>query len=631
MAKFLAVCFAVVVLAAALPVHAQPFGMDPDDMETTRNPDHRGWAGTDELEPVDWQDIDARCKECQPLAVSYNKVMRQLLYTRFWIAYINDMSRRRSDMDRFMKNFGRKADGAVVNRDGMATEHEQLAAAMMNYEIGLDELKSKLPALRDQEASLKALADDLLKQLDACEKQRCQKAQDGGVNFVELQGVNPKAASALPFDWKGPYPEVCNKCAKLAQRLNDLPDIARTTLSGLEDARAELMSAEVEMAALQMEHQAFIFANNPLDGRTEKQRADEQYKKTKEMEKSIKELERIKDKAEGEIAKYEADVDAIIKNFSETLKLYEECVPTCPKETGMVDPEKPKTEYALSAGVNTKWNDSCFAGLDYKTTLTLGANSEWGTGAAMKNKAKDMATGAAMGALGKMIGGGGISLGGLGGGGRGDDGGGSDGPKLDKFPFNKKGGAEYEWTGMYIGINGGFTDKGFVLTQEIKDSPDGNSTFHSTWLQDQKGKAILPTQYYVYDIYRDHKLTVWWTYDHWTNGVHDDHDEGRETTEWRENLGNLRLRFDGEKGIENSIWYQSGFDTAVKGVRKMGALYSITPEDLTGCGLNSMTYYTIPSKDPVTAVPLGFNVHLESDDKGYPVDPTSLQFRFPPF
>jgi hypothetical protein len=107
-----------------------------------------------------------------------------------------------------------------------------------------------------------------------------------------------------------------------------------------------------------------------------------------------------------------------------------------------------------------------------------------------------------------------------------------------------------------------------------------------------------PNGYFIISLYVDHKLTLWWTYDHWTNGVHDAHDEGSETTTWRTSAS-FRQNLEGPQGIENSIWYQSGFDTAVKGVKHIGAVFDVGPEELAGdCPLNLVTHVTMPDQEP---------------------------------
>jgi hypothetical protein len=328
--------------------------------------------------------------------------------------------------------------------------------------------------------------------------------------------------------------------------------------------------------------------------------------------KAIKEEQDEIEQAEKDLRNAERDLGEIKRNFEQTLDLYNKCVPTCPKETGMTDPEKDKDVELALGGDYSKDLKGCT--LSYQPdSYILGPNSQYGTGAAFKEKVGDTAKGAAMGALGSVLGGSGFSLGGGGHSDKGggmqaiddpvSDSGGQDGPDLDSNPLKGAQASPFKWEGFYIGAQAGYINDGLVVTQDIKESPDGNSTFHSMWLQNGQGQAILPTKYYILEIYRDNKLRVWWTYDHWTNGVHDDHDEGEESFAWRDSK-TIKLRFGGDEGFKNSIWYQSGYNTAVKGVRQVGALFPVSPGDLTGCGALLTTHYTLPEEDPVRTQPM---------------------------
>lgn len=238
--------------------------------------------------------------------------------------------------------------------------------------------------------------------------------------------------------------------------------------------------------------------------------------------------------------------------------------------------------------------------------LTIGANDQYGTSASTRNNVEGQAKGMAMGALNSVMGGSGISFGGGGGDGA------SSGPKTYKDPTSG-GYAHLDYNGFDLGVRANFVGDKLTISQKIFDSPDGNSTFHSTWLQNNDGKIIQPTGYFIYQLYTDHKLTIWWTYDHWTNGVHDDHDEGEESYSWRTYEG-LRFEkmFGGEEGLKNSIWYQSGFDTAVKGVKVLGTEYALAPEDMMGgCPLTLNTHLTLPSMDPVKTFAMPASLYID--------------------
>lgn len=628
MARFFAVWLGIFVLFMSFPSSAQMMGLEKDG-PTTTDPNNKGYAvgGDDELYPVEWIKISALCDPCEATAEAYNQAVQSLLNTRFWIAFINDLVNYNESRLRLLRNW--EPDFSKDGK-GLSALDEQASASALSYRMGLDDLGSKLPALKAQKESLESLVSDLENQLDVCEGEQCKPGK-------ESLNVIPDAAKKvpqLPFDWKGPYPEACHKCAKLAARLNELPRLALAAEAGLEKARAEQIFIELDILSIQINSDGVLLPD-PNSTKSPEERARDFENNKKKSQQELSNLEKKRAKAEEEIEKYEHDLDAITKNFDETLALYNECVPTCEKQTGMTDPVKKNDALAIGVGASVDFGDQCFSKLNFKESYVIGPNSEYGTGAAMRDKIKDQATGAAMGALGGLMGGGGIKLGG--GGGMDDEpgspmggsrgGGNSDGPKLDKDPLKGEP-FEFKWEGMYIGMKAGFVDDEFRVSQQIKDSPDGNSTFHAMWLENMQGQRILPDTYYVFDIYRDNKLTVWWTYDHWTNGVHDYHDEGEESTAWRDDLGSFKVRFDGEKGIKNSLWYTSGYDTATDGVRSMGAGYKLTQNDLIGCGLNAVTHFTLPDQDPVVTMPTFVNLHL---DNGYDPAKPKIIFTVPQF
>lgn len=229
-------------------------------------------------------------------------------------------------------------------------------------------------------------------------------------------------------------------------------------------------------------------------------------------------------------------------------------------------------------------------------SIMVGANSEVGSGAAMKDKIKGQAKGMAMGALNNVLGGSGMSLGG---------GGGKDkGPKTQKDPTKGKFIAT-ESQGVELGVRTGTTKKGQVLiSAKILEGP-GDGTFHAMWLEDGMGQVILPSEYLIFSLYRDWKLTVWWTHDRWVDGEHVLHEEGKEVTVGRDELGAFGTRYQGPEGARNSIWSQQGFNNASKGIQTLGAVFPLTAEQLMAspCPYYLQTHVTLPKEDPVRTVP----------------------------
>lgn len=229
-------------------------------------------------------------------------------------------------------------------------------------------------------------------------------------------------------------------------------------------------------------------------------------------------------------------------------------------------------------------------------SIVVGANSEVGSGAAMKDKIKGQAKGAAMGALNSVLGGSGVSLGG---------GGGKDkGPKTQKDP-TKGQYISFESGGVELGVRAGTTKNGQVLVSaKILEGP-GDGTFHAMWLEDGQGHVIQPGQYLIFSLYRDWKLTVWWTHDRWVDGEHVLHEEGKDVTVGRDELGDFAVRYQGPEGMSNSIWSQAGFNNASRGIQAIGAVFPITAQDLASspCPHYLQTHVTLPKEDPVRTVP----------------------------
>ena len=601
-------------LAFASPVLAQ---------NTSTDPKHAGFTtdGSGGVAPIYWKEVTAECDECDALADSYNDVMAEVFHLRYEITSIEALKKTVGNVLGDAK-FGQ----SMGAHKGLGDAQQEGVAMAMNAMEEYQTLQDQIPVLRAQVENLETLGADLRSQLQNCEATQCADGPE--TPRRELIGDDVKVSGVLPFDWNGPYPEVCHKCAKLSARLNELPTLARVEIAKIEIAKAEVVQDEAKIARTRAAHTAFVAGQaNPDANDKELEKLNTEYDALR-----IDDLQKHKKAAESRMRASQQELDRIKKNFEETLALYNTCVPTCQpdKKVDYIDPGK-------------KGGDTCLNVTDALRlgSLTIGPNAEYGTSAQTRNKVKDMATGAAMGALGGVLGGGrGLSMGGggiddsigtesvMGGGG-----GGAKGPNIVKDPL----GGDYVRTtssdGFDFGVKAGFTDDGLVISQKIFDSPNGDSTFHATWLEDALGRKLLPSRYYIYSIYVDHKLTVWWTYDHWTDGVHDYHDEGEEVTEWRTNLGDFKVRYGGEEGVKNSLWYQSGFDTAVKGVKSMGAIYSITPEDLVGTcpKFASVTHLTLPDNDPVITWPVRFGLNIDEEEAARKQRVLDAQIHMTPF
>jgi hypothetical protein len=327
----------------------------------TDDPKHRGYAydQNDLPYPVTWKEVQAQCDACVPLAEAYNKTMQSLMNTRYWIAEIED---RKSDID--AGNVPARNHNAMVQpgeNPGAGTEQEKQAAAELSYRMVAEDMAGRLSALEAQEESLVSLGDDLLRQIAECEALTCAVER---IEPALRTAAETPPVSTLPFDWKGPYAGVCETCAKLAGQINALPTLARIATAGLEAARAELMFAEMELLSLDAEHDDILLKRKIFDTRLDgTEKTDEEIQEEinardktqtdyeKKTRRRKEEMEAAMKKAEDDIAKHEADLDAITRNFEEKLQSYEECTQTCTAETGsLMGPQKPVQD-GVPAGV----------------------------------------------------------------------------------------------------------------------------------------------------------------------------------------------------------------------------------------------------------------------------------------
>lgn len=248
--------------------------------------------------------------------------------------------------------------------------------------------------------------------------------------------------------------------------------------------------------------------------------------------------------------------------------------------------------------------------------IAIGPNGTYGSGAQMKKKAMQTVGGALIGGL--MGGGGGG--GGFGGGSfgmvpgaMGSGKAASEGPKTVKNPVPKSAMAKMPASpaGTALNLGAAFTDKGLVVSSLI-DKTAGNGTFHAVYLEDCQGRRQMPKDYLVFDLWRDWKLTVWWTHDRWVDGQHVLHESGG----WEEKGSNqVGTFFFYRKGNETKgIWSLMGFETASSGVRGLGSVFDVTPGDLASGPLHLVVHTTLPQGETVMTDPQVFR--LAPDGKG---------------
>ncbi|NQW12390.1 MAG: hypothetical protein HQ481_21200 [Alphaproteobacteria bacterium] len=253
---------------------------------------------------------------------------------------------------------------------------------------------------------------------------------------------------------------------------------------------------------------------------------------------------------------------------------------------------------------------------DASRPITVGENSEVGTGARTKDKIKETLGGLVGGGAGGLFGGGGGGgAGNWGGGGGGSGGlfggGGSDdsGPSIETEddPIAKQDKRIFTdpASGTSIAVGTRMTEDGLLVSTDILETPD-DGTFQTVYLMDPEGRKAGPVRYGIYEMYYDWKLTVWWTYDRWVDGQHVEHKAGGWSEDGRNILGSYKVP-QGKDGI----WNKMGFGNAVKGIKGLGTLFPVDAATLKTVPMTLVVHITKPGEDTVTTTP--FVVALSED------------------
>ena len=524
------------------------------ELIATNDPDFKDYGDTSERMDIDWIEVEAKCRKCRTITKRYNEAMEALLATRRLVAYLN---LQKIEYDEVMK---KRAESERDPKNTTTTQSEANMASALAYSMATHELyQSELPRLKESLAKQELAAKYIRRQMEECEL-TCNPPDEDQKLISMPGGGEIRQDPPLPFDWKGPYYEVCERCRKLAARLNELYDL------GIDNS-AELAAVQGGIDVLNGKIKYWEIVLNSIK---EEFAAKEIRRLRKEISKREKNLKRVL-----------KNRDKLIDNFNKTLSKYNDCIKKCP-------PQK----------------NACPFPEDLFEPMTLGANNEVGSSAQAAKEMRDKVTGAAKGAATKALGSF-LGIGGLGGGG-------SKGPKTDrdrtKGDFVRVSSGDTD-----LDIRAGWRDDQLIVSTEIDNTP-GDGTFHAQWLEDQNGNIYLPTRYLIFKLYRDWKLTVSWTEDHYVNGEHVYHAEGQEVSVGRDLLGTWTL-FDGENAATNSIWGMLGFDTAAKGVKHIGAVYDIPPSAFPdNCQLRLVTHISEPDKDPVTTRPVIGNLFKHVDE-----------------
>ncbi|MBI5753384.1 MAG: hypothetical protein HZA59_14760 [Hydrogenophilales bacterium] len=191
-------------------------------------------------------------------------------------------------------------------------------------------------------------------------------------------------------------------------------------------------------------------------------------------------------------------------------------------------------------------------------------------------------------------------------------------PVKDKQQFRGIG-AE---TSLRIGAVPDPAKDGLRLSAYIEDSAS-KGVVHSIHRETMDQNCIvdyqMPSDYWLYEIWLEWSLTVWWSKDTYVDNQLVKHEQGGWQKEGKEMLGSGI--FDASKDIPKTAWGQLGFDRAFAGPRSIGATfpgvsYPSTPDTETK---QTMERYVIhvsePHLDPVSTTPFTFYPKRGADGK----------------
>ncbi|MEM7360084.1 MAG: hypothetical protein AAF431_13360 [Pseudomonadota bacterium] len=532
--------------------------------KTVPDPNHKGWTGKHpRSKQVQWKPIKTKCEKCVKITEQYNQTMQQLLMHRYWVNFWRkvEANRQKGKADPFwpgkgdINEFEGKAVGA--NLELMDIQNAQL------------EMHKKAALALERQANYLAAA------IKECELTACQVKKPSKIKANKIGGVKA-AASDQPvvkdilkkygIEWAGPYRTKCLPCQKITEQLNALPGWVVRADMNLQRMEAMLAHAE------------FIAKSNKI-------KLD--FLKYTHPDKN--DYSELPDK----VKKLKDELSALKQLFGELLKQLADCeAKYCPDKKSDNVGLMPAAYQSLSTCPSPAANEA----------INVGANDDVGSSANFREKAKKKAAGLATKAITNLLG--------IGGGG----GGKSEGPNTYKDPVKNKRKLKVRNKEQKrdIRVGGVFTPDGLLISSDIKKAP-GKGTFQTIYLENPRGWRLLPIRLWMYEIWRDWKLSVSWTRDTYVDGQLVKHEEGGWTESWRE----LIARGEYVEYAEVPtlpLWEQLGFNTAVSGARSLGTLFEVSPEMLAYEPINLIIHVTDPKKDPVVTVPYVFQLAL--DNKG---------------
>jgi len=546
------------------------------EAKQTKDPNHKGWyKKKGKIEPIQWKERAVKCESCKQIVLRYNSKMSHLLNQRFALessidAYRIEVKKHNTRLKNVkagreaqnLKNLKAGREAQNVNEPIGSDETLRLARVIDRQEGIQKQHSAYKAATRARILILEKQIHKLLQYIADCELKYCkQKAKDKAilVDGKKIKGlIQPNANDIFKQNkliWPGKYKTNCKPCTDIVTALNNIPsnlDWARQelALSGARIQKAKASNAFMYLVKLHVDDDHFF----------ERMQAEDQHEENKQK------------------------IDEIVKTYNELIKMLAKCEQKkCPK-IGML---APTPLYECSADPNV-------------TPIAVGANSAVGSSADFKEKTKNKAKGMVLGALAKASG---LSTGG----------GGKDaGPNTYKDPVKNKRKIKVKEKKpkRELRIGGLVDDNGLLISSDIKKWP-GKGTFHSIYLQNPRGWKIQPIGYYMYEIWKNWKLTVSWTRDTFVNDKLVKHEEGGWTESWREKVGSGKETIYGEVP-EAPIWEILGFNTATSGARALGTQFPVTADMLAAEPMSLVVHITNPKEDPVTTRPYIFTINVDS-------------------
>jgi len=550
--------------------------------KTVTDPNHEGFTGKHpRMKQVQWKSVEVKCDKCQIMADQYNATVSQLLTSRYWVKFWREVhkSREKGKKDPFWPG-----KGDISELEGKAVAANLELMDLQNAQL---ELHRKLVRQLEQQASYlrSAIAQC---EVTACGEKKPTKTKDIKVGGETIKGgYKPDVPAILrlyQIDWTGPYSTRCLPCRDFAAQLNALP--GWVVRAHQEKVVAEQMVRYAEMMEksnkVKLDYLKYTHPDKP----------------------DLKAAKARLEKAEQALKTYQSYFKQLLKQLGECEKKF--C--KAPEDTSNIGLDDP-SQIAIGMPVLNCPQPAA------DQPITVGANADVGSSANFKEKAGKKIKGAAMGAVAGLLG-------------LGSSGGGEpQGPTTYKDPIKKKNKTEVKSKNpkREIRTGGAFTADGLLISTDIKDAP-GKGTFQTVYLENPRGWRLMPVALYLYEIWREWKLSVSWTRDTYVDGQHVSHEEGGWSESWRELIAK------GEEMIfrevyDGPLWEHLGFNTAVSGARSLGTLFPVSPQMLANEPMNLVIHITDPDKDPVTTVPYLFSVTL--GEKGRivvePVEQTNAQ------